>query len=87
MNLEPRYHTLKPFDGIYTQETAHAMASSPERTTMSGACMLAAFWKPYGDNNSLPIQWQAVPMEIIPASEDYVRNAPSGNVENFVASI
>lgn len=74
-HIRPRYESLKPWDGIYTAETVHAISSSPERTRMSGASLLAAFWEPYECQNSLPIPWQPVPLEVIPAKDDYVRSA------------
>lgn len=73
LNIRPRYESLKPSDGIYTQETIHAVSSSPERARMSGATMLAAFWEPLENWKPLTIPWQPVPLEVIPFKEDHVR--------------
>lgn len=40
---------------------------------MSGNSMHAAFWTPYDNENSLPISWQPVPIHVLPAASDYVR--------------
>lgn len=72
LNLEPRYNSLKPTDGIYSQEAAHHVSSDVDRTKISGACMLAAFYKPYPEYNSMELSWQPVPMAIYPIEEDYV---------------
>lgn len=73
LNLETRYKSMKPADGFYTQETAHHISSDKDRTKISGACMLAAFYKPHSENNYLRNNWQPVPLDIIaPLKEDYV---------------
>lgn len=39
---------------------------------MSGNSMHAAFWAPYTFDNYLPIQWQPIPLNVLPANKDYV---------------
>lgn len=72
LNLEPRYKSLKPADGIYTQNTANHVTSSVRRARMSGVSMLAAFYKPNFVERILPIDWQPVPLHVLPIEEDCV---------------
>lgn len=75
LNTRERYGSLMNPDGVYDTANAHHVASSPERTRMSGAAMLAGFYKPRPNEGFMKIDWQPVPMTVYPAKEDHVSHS------------
>lgn len=72
-HLRQRYYRLIPENGFYTKEKMFVFSSYAERCLMSAQSFLAGFLPPLENKNRLPIQWQPVPINSLPRSNDHVK--------------
>lgn len=74
-HLRMRYGRLLPPNGLYSKDNMRVLSSYFERCLMSVESLLAGFLPPNEWMNRFPLPWQPVPVNVIPAKEDYVRNS------------